>query len=355
MFITTWQACCIADISLRLVVCSAAGLVNLCNFLEIPEYQYSKAIRCLCMFLLKSIPAFILVLAYPVDWGAYHPLTQTTPTFHTTTPVTTHLSLSNGRPRSSLSVIPPIGSSHESQYPQDIPPWLVKQILNIENVGIVELLPEYWELDESESHCCGNQPSKSSRRGPITDILVWLDGYSSLVSVLCSVYPHKFHHFMVYQCTIIRTHRRFVGDRWVIYDASYRRSAAHRKSLDWGIKDQDLYSETFTGRAKAIACCSYCLSELHRTAECPHAPQIPVDVPSSSQAVQNYSSDSGSTFCFLFNYREGDKCTFVPYKYGHFCRECKGRHPISRCPRIKRFHPLNNRTDQHHQRPRRKY
>ena len=30
---------------------------------------------------------------------------------------------------------------------------------------------------------------------------------------------------------------------------------------------------------------------MYRTAECPHAPQIPINIPSSSQAVQNYSSE----------------------------------------------------------------
>ena len=112
---------------------------------------------------------------------------------------------------------------------------------------MAELLPECWGADEPESHCCSNQLSKPSRRGPVKDILVWLDCYASLVSVLCSAHPLKFHHFMDYQRTIIRAHRMFVGDRWVVYDACYRRSAANKKSLDWGIKDTDLYNEHSRG------------------------------------------------------------------------------------------------------------
>ena len=309
--------------------------------------------RCSCVFLwIYLCMSYLLILTYPIDWGAYRPFSQAIPTFNMTTPLSTQLTVSESHPRSSLAVSLPIGPSQESQYPLDLPPRLVKKILNLEYVDIAELLPEYWELDESESHCCGGQPSRSSRRGPITNILVWLDGYSSLVSVLCSAYPHKFHHFMAYQRTIIRAHRRFVGDRWVIYDASYRRAAAHRKSLDWGIKDQELYSETFTGRAKAIDSCSTCLSELHRTTDCPRALQVPISIPSSSQALQDYPTESDTTFCFLFNHRDGDRCTFVPCKYGHFCRECKGRHPVSRCPKFKRFIPSSQQTDK---RPRRKY
>jgi len=139
----------------------------------------------------------ILILAYLVDWRAYHPLSHTIPNFNMTTPSSMQLSLSVNNPRTSISVLPPTSSLHESAYPQDIPLRLVKKILNLEYVEMAELLPEYWELDEFESRCCGSQSTKSSRRGPVTDILVWLDGYSSLVSVLCSMYPHKFINLLV--------------------------------------------------------------------------------------------------------------------------------------------------------------
>ena len=143
------------------------------------------------------------------------------------------------------------------------------------------------EKEEPESPCCSNQLSKTARRGPVTDILVWLDRYASLVSVLCSAHPHKFHHFMAYQRKIIRAHRMFIGDRWVIYNACYRRAAANTKSLDWGIKDNDLYNETFTGRAKAISRCSICLSELHQAMECPQVSHR--NLPSSSQGGHSLS------------------------------------------------------------------
>ena len=210
---------------------------------------------------------------------------------------------------------------------------------------MAELLPEYWGADEPESHCCSNQLSKPSRRGPVKDILVWLDCYASLVSVLCSAHPLKFHHFMAYQRTIIRAHRMFVGDRWVVYDACYRRSAANKRSLDWGIKDTDLYNETFTGRARAISRCSICWSELHSATECD---QVNPHKPSTSQGGHFRSLRPDDPVCLLYNHRNGDRCTFTPCKYGHFCKECGGRHPVTRCPKQKRPYPASER------RPRRK-
>ena len=129
----------------------------------------------------------------------------------------------------------------------------------------------------------------------------------------------------------------FVGDRWVIYDASYRRAAANTKSLDWGIKDNDLYNETFTGRARAISRCSICSSELHLSRECPQGDHF--NVPSFSQGGKSRIPRPDNPICLLYNHRSGDKCTFIPCKYGHFCKECGGRHPIARCPKQKRPYP----------------
>ena len=118
----------------------------------------------------------------------------TIPTFQAPTASSsqTVCNTTDSRPKTAFPVIPSIGSDHQAPYPQDIPPKVVKKILNLEYVDMAELLPECWGTEEPESLCCSSQLSKTSRRGPITDILVWLDCYASLVAVLCSAHPHKF-------------------------------------------------------------------------------------------------------------------------------------------------------------------
>ena len=39
--------------------------------------------------------------------------------------------------------------------------------------------------------------------------------------------------------TIVRASCNFEGTAWVSYDMSYRRAAANKQSLDWGLPDQD--------------------------------------------------------------------------------------------------------------------
>ena len=46
-------------------------------------------------------------------------------------------------------------------------------------------------------------------------------------------YLDKIGHFMAYQRTIIKAHRSFVGDGWVVCDSCYQRKAAITKRLDW--------------------------------------------------------------------------------------------------------------------------
>jgi hypothetical protein len=43
----------------------------------------------------------------------------------------------------------------------------------------------------------------------------------------------------------------------------YRRQALERQDLNWSVIDSRLYNEAFTGRARPIARCTYCLQDDH--------------------------------------------------------------------------------------------
>ena len=133
---------------------------------------------------------------------------------------------------------------------------------------MAELLPDFWNTEEDSTLCCSHS-RRRSRKCPITNILTWLESYSSLVSVLATMYPLHVGNFMAYQRTIIKAHRFFVGEGWITYDSCYRRKAATPKSLEWGNVDFNLYNETFTGRTKALPRCVHCSSKLHSSAACP--------------------------------------------------------------------------------------
>ena len=152
-----------------------------------------------------------------------------------------------------------------------IPAKLTKKILDLKYVDMSELLPDSWRLQE-ESKQCWHHHRTQSKRGPVNDILLWLECYAAMVATLSTKFPHKMPELIAYQRTILRAHRSFIGEGWVVYDSCYRHKASVTKSLDWGIVDFTLYNETFTGHAKAIARCRYCSSEHHSTRDCDYAP-----------------------------------------------------------------------------------
>ena len=83
-----------------------------------------------------------------------------------------------------------------------LPGKLVKKISNLQYIKTVDLLPEAWLLEEAEP-----TPSFKWKRGPVMDILQWVQCFASLASVLATVYPMKVLEFMAYLSTIVRCHK----------------------------------------------------------------------------------------------------------------------------------------------------
>ena len=129
-----------------------------------------------------------------------------------------------------------------------------------------ELLPETWWQEAAQfSACCHSRPSKC---GLITDIALWTKCFTTLAAH----YPDKAPHLMAY-LQVVRASRNFEGSAWALYDAAYRRQAANNQSLDWVIPDLALYNEAFTGRARVIPRCQFCLSDSHSSHDCTFGPE----------------------------------------------------------------------------------
>lgn len=232
-----------------------------------------------------------------------------------------------------------------------LPPKLTKKILDLEFIDMLELIPDAWRFAEEEGSKCCHQARRVPKRGPITDITLWIECYSVLVAILTTKYPTFAPEFMAYQRTIVHAQRSFAGDGWSTYDMAYRRNAATHKSLAWSRIDFNLYNETFTGKARALLRCRLCSSEYHKTNECYLAPQYAC----SSAVSPPQAPQSTSDVCNLFNTRSGNQCRFKPCKYQHVCSRCYGSHPQVACVLGKPPPPKQSRLDNRDTRPLRKY
>ena len=219
-----------------------------------------------------------------------------------------------------------------------VPPKLIKRIIDKHYVEIWELLPETWQL-ESESTCC--HVTKRPRRSLVTDISIWTECYATMAAILSAAYPDKGPQLFAYLRTITKASRTFETAAWASYDVAFRRQAANRGSLDWGVIDPALYNEAFAGRAKVIPRCRYCLGDTHVSADCPNAPAGPspnVDIPPTAPPSRRPQGggparDRGATveICRLFNSPGGSRCKYPLCRFAHLCLKCKGPHSVAEC------------------------
>ena len=245
----------------------------------------------------------------------------------------------SGHPSLPIPVTTPQPAENTSSPSLALPPKLLRKILSLEFVEMSELLPELWGRDSEATPQCCHQVRPQLRRGPITNILLWLDCYSTLVAALATRFPQYVGDFMAYQRTIIRASKNFEGAAWVMYDRCFRRRAAATKSLNWGKIDSALYNESFTGRARSIPRCHLCLSDNHLEAYCPDRV---IASQSGAQGFTSWAPQSGpfprsessaraplSEICQLFN---RVRCKSTRCKRRHICNQCKLPHPEIVCP-----------------------
>ena len=178
-------------------------------------------------------------------------------------------------------------------------------------------------------------------RLPITDISRWVERYSVMAATLAARFPEKAPELFAYQAQIVRAERNYEPGRWVVDDRQFRREALARRDLNWSVTDPRLYSEAFTGRARTIPRCHYCLQDDHTAQYCPQNPDHPWStwtqevVPSGPRLPHPSGSGSAARqrpmaeLCHRFN--EG-RCKLARCRYTHACRDCGGPHPGVSCP-----------------------
>ena len=111
-------------------------------------------------------------------------------------------------------------------------------------------------LKDLKASCC--RASNPPWRGFITDLALWTKHYASIVIILTAKFPG--HPFMAY-LRIVVTSR---GLPWphMTWCTSVRQPIGGR------LTDSALYNKVFTGRAKLLPRCTYCLAETHEGKDC---------------------------------------------------------------------------------------
>ena len=80
-----------------------------------------------------------------------------------------------------------------------LPSKLVKKTLDLEFVDMAELMPDAWQPPEDENPKCCHQPCRVPKRGPVTDILLWVEYFSIMAGILTTKYPERAPDLFAYQ------------------------------------------------------------------------------------------------------------------------------------------------------------
>ena len=246
------------------------------------------------------------------------------------TPATAHIPLT---PSTAVMALGAELTAGEGLLP--VPLKLQQKIIKLDFVEMRELLPETWQREEEDAGGRAFWPKKPA--GPITDILQWVQCFAALAGVLAKSYPSMVPEFMAYLATIVKCARDFEGITWAQYDRAYRRQVAQTKDLRWSRLNPTLYSLCFAGKAKRNMVCANCLSDSHHTASCPDnavffpwqgLPTQPTPPAQAQPAVAMGPAKPrfSSQVCYLFNDKEGPRCTYPSCKFAHRCAICKGPH-----------------------------
>ena len=134
-----------------------------------------------------ATPTYTLpIVASTAEPLAYGPPSQTGPTLV---------------PTRALSF--PLASLTSQFFP--LPETICAKIKNLEFVNMNELKPLAWQSNESEK----SNPIFAKKRKSVTDILMWVQCFSTMAAVLAEHYPNKLPHLMAYLSTIMRCAHRY--------------------------------------------------------------------------------------------------------------------------------------------------
>ena len=194
-------------------------------------------------------------------------------------------------------------------------------------------------IDDIPTHTPGHPPLPA--RPPILDVSMWTEKFCSMAAVLSTRFPEKAPEFFAYLASILRADRNFDDGRWVAYDRCYRREALAQKNLDWSVPNARLYNEAFTGRARVVPRCNYCLQEDHVAQSCPRNPNrpwfgwLPHGPDNRGLGPSRQPPPRGQPPAEPCRRYNAGTCRLAATacRYLHRCLECGGPHPRPQCPR----------------------
>ena len=260
--------------------------------------------------------------------------------------------LMNLLPLAGANPRPPIGGAYIGEGMPPIPARLATKIRQWEFVEMGELLPEFWarQKDNEEGRDRGARQSRK-----VTEVLTWVQCYSSFVAVLAPSEPQAVPELMAYQNLIVRASQDYEGLGWVRYDSAFRRQAALTGNKKWSVINSTLYAMNFSARKVGTRRCELCFATSHAEQDCAQRGSADPGVSDRLRYLESAviamvrpgaGKPTGGTYqpqaageevCRKWN---TGSCNYPRCRFRHACSGCGGNHPLTHCvshkPQVRR-------------------
>ena len=166
----------------------------------------------------------------------------------------------------------------------------------------------------------------------MTNILIWVQCFRIYISVLAPCYLDSIPELMAYMMEIVGQAKRFRGNTWVLYNATFRRQAAALGNRRWSEVNSTLHASCYSGEAPSGLGCEFCMSHAHTTRECSlheidDRPASVLPVASHSRLGWRQFPPSGEV-CRSSN---KNRCQFPHCCHTHVCSTCGRNHTATAC------------------------
>ena len=160
----------------------------------------------------------------------------------------------------------------------------------------------------------------------IPDFPTWIQCFTIYSAALCLQHPQRLPQLLAYQAQMASYAKKFRWPTWVIYDQNYRQEKAATQDNNWSQIDTAIYTQCFmTASMAQDDWCSSCNTLDHNSNNCPRNPPPP---------KRHKPQDGGlaQKTCDAYN-AKGRFCTRPNCRFLHACQQCRGIHPLYRCPK----------------------
>ena len=171
---------------------------------------------------------------------------------------------------------------------------------------MAELVPDRlcaWDTPEEKS--------STSKPWDISDIVEWLQCFSTYIAIVSRTEPHRVSDLLGYQNLIIQAYRKHQTGCWQTYDCNFRRKVSASHVAEWSTVDTTLWNLAFSG-------CS----------------NIQSTGPNASNRDNFYKQLQPSSFksfrvCLEWNEHRPPGCPHPSCRYDHVCYRCVHNPAIS--------------------------